>query len=143
MVSEVRVDCWESPGPWRRKAKHVNADHGATLRHLLAVRATQSRFVAFFIKVSDGVLVDQQIRAAETSEFDAIPVVPYLRSSKDFTVGQNHGNGRARWHLLHVIKILGECLVWRCRLLPRRRGRLRRRLRLPWRNVLFLHVGES
>src|SRR5208282_1974971 len=95
---------------------------------LLAVRATLRGVFTLFVQVPDAVLINEEIRAAVTRELDAIPVVPFDRAAKDFAVRQNHRDGRARLHLLHVIEIFRVRLLRGSRFLTHGLRHLRCRL---------------
>src|SRR5579862_4103378 len=85
---------------------------------MIAVAVSTLRcFVAVLIEVFYRVLIKQQIRAAETRQFDAVAVIPFHHAMQDFAVRKNYCDRRMPLHLFDVVEILRESLVRRSGLL--------------------------
>ena len=121
--AQVRPDCRKQP-PGLRMPAGASSGYWPLLPPL-------SCFFAVLVDVLDHLLVNQQVRAAEARQLDAVAVVPFHGAVQFFAVGQHHGHRRARLHLLHPIKILRVGLLGRRGLFVRLRSRcVRTRRRL-------------
>lgn len=54
---------------------------------VLAVRSAVRRLFAVLKQILDAVLIDEKVRTAVTSEFDAIAVIPFDGAVEHFAIG--------------------------------------------------------
>src|SRR5690348_7747908 len=105
---------------YRRDEERKKCNRAAVwLREVIAVAvSTFGRFVAILVEVLYRVLINEQIGAAETGQLDAVAIVPFHDAVQHFAIGEYHGDGRMRLHLLNVIETFREGLFRRSRFFP-------------------------